>query len=241
MRIMPNITMCAAIFLITTFSGTIKAIQEYNVKDGDSVNISISSRELTRIAIRGDGRLKKAWSAAGILEIEADKSQGEIYVKPMLHTPNNFSFFVQDDLGNTYTLRAKKSNIPSETVMLNPKIKKKRVIYKSYESRLFVINIKKLTKAMALGEEIDSYDQEDLDTSVPIWKETEIKLKRIYRGDDFLGETYVIRNISDETIIFDEREFIYFGENVKSVSLEKLELAPGAFTFLYVIRLQDQE
>ena len=214
-----------------------QAAQEFRVNDGDTITVKISSRELTRITVDGVGRLDKVWGAAGVLEITPDKEKGEIFVRPSRSAPTAFSFFVRDDLGATYTIVAKQHDIPSETVLLKPAAPRKSVGRGSeYRSTPYIERVKRLMKGMALGEDVAGYTFDDAEKTVPLWAETNIALRRVYTGYDLLGEIYTLENISDKEIVFHEREFLDFGDNVQAVALEQLTLAKGETTFIYVVR-----
>lgn len=214
-----------------------QAAQEFRVKDGDTITVKISSRELTRITVDGVGRLDKVWGAAGVLEITPDKEKGEIFVRPSRSAPTAFSFFVRDDLGATYTIVAKQHDIPSETVLLKPAAPRKSAGRGSeYRSTPYIERVKRLMKGMALGEDVAGYTFDDAEKKVPLWAETNITLRRVYTGYDLLGEIYTLENISDKEIVFHEREFLDFGDNVQAVALEQLSLAKGETTFIYVVR-----
>ncbi|PCS24013.1 type-F conjugative transfer system secretin TraK [Candidatus Enterovibrio escicola] len=213
------------------------AAQEFRVKDGDTVTVKISSRELTRITVDGEGRLDKVWGASGVLEINPDKENGEIFVRPLRSAPTAFSFFVRDDLGATYTIVAKQHDIPSETVLLKTASPRKNIGRGSeYRSTPYIERVKRLMKGMALGEDVPGYTFEDAEKKVPLWAETNITLRRVYTGYDLLSEIYTLENISDKEMVFNEREFLDFGDNVKAVALEQLSLAKGETTFIYVVR-----
>ncbi|HGF7201888.1 type-F conjugative transfer system secretin TraK [Vibrio vulnificus] len=225
------------ITVILSFANVAQAAQEFRVKDGDTISVKISSRELTRITVDGVGRLDKVWGAAGVLEINPDKEKGEIFVRPLMSAPTAFSFFVRDDLGATYTIVAKQHDIPSETVLLKPAAPRKSVGRGSeYRSTPYMERVKRLMKGMALGEEVAGYTFDDADKKVPLWAETNITLRRVYTGYDLLGEIYTLENISGKELVFHEREFLDFGDNVQAVALEQLSLAKGETTFIYVVR-----
>lgn len=224
-------------FVMFLVASNASAAQEFKVKDGDTITVKISSRELTRVTVDGEGRLDKVWGSAGILEIQPDKDKGEIFVRPSRSAPAAFSFFVRDDMGATYTVVAQQHDIPSETIVLKPAASRKSVGRGSeYRSAPYVDRVKRLFKGMALGESIDGYSYDDSEQEVPLWAETSIVLRRIYTGQDLLGEIYTIENISEKEMHFHEREFMDFGTRVQAVALERLSLGKGESTFLYVVR-----
>lgn len=231
------ISVTRGLVLFFIFSNFAFAAQEFRVKDGDTIRVKISSKELTRITIFGEGRLDKAWGVKGMLNVQTDKKKGEAYIRPTNVAPNILSFFVRDDLGATYTIIAQQYDIPSETIILKPSALRKSVGRGSeYRATPFVDRVKRLMKGMALGESVDGYSFDDFNKDVPLWSETNIVLRRTYSGHELLGEVYTIQNVSDKSVVFHEREFMDFGGNVQAVALEQLELTKGETTFLYVVR-----
>ena len=227
-----------SLIILSLYSLQGLATQEFRIKDGDTIVVKISSRELTRIAIHGQGRLEKVWGAAGGLEIQPDKEKGEIFVQPKPGSPASVSFFIRDNLGATYTLVAQQHDIPSETIMLKPvAVRKTKLKGGEYQTTPFVESIKILMKGMALGDGLDdSYILNELfDVEVPLWQETKITLHHTYTSDELLGEIYTIENISDIDMILHEREFLNFRANVQAVALEKQALKKGESTLLYVV------
>ncbi len=234
------VLLISLIGLMSSLSSLCLALnQEFDVKDGDSITVMISSQELSKISIKGDGRISKVWGGGKALHFQADKANGDLYIKPKLGDllPNT-SFFIKDDMGATYTLVVQAyTQTPAQSIVLKPRVyRSKNYGHGNFSSLAYKKAVKVLMKAMALGEMLDDFYNEDHEQLVPLWKETEIGLIRTYVGEDLVGEVYSIKNISDEDMVFDEREFLGFGRWVGAVSLERLELAVEASTYLYVVR-----
>lgn len=222
----------------------LNAAQTFKVKDGDTVSIEISSRELTRISVSGKGRLTNVWGPDGLIELQPDKEAGEVFIRPLAGAPAVMSFFARDDMGSTYTIIAKQRDIPSETVILQPSItgpskSRESLGGNKFSSVPFVDQIKKLMKSMATGKGLDGLPYEELDQDIELWAETKIVLKQRFESHGLWGEVYFVKNVSDKEMVFNEAEFLDFGKNVKAVALEHLTLAPEQATSLYIIRLAE--
>jgi type-F conjugative transfer system secretin TraK len=236
-RVFTNPAVFLVLWLLCLSPGSADAAQVFRVKDGDTVAVKISSRELTRITVEGAGRLDKVWGSAGVLQIQPDKDKGEIFIRPSATAPTSLSFFVRDDQGATYTVVASQYDIPAETILLKPVAPRKRVGRGDrYRTTPFVERVKRLMKGMALGESMEGYTFDDAEKKVPLWAETDIVLRRVYTGDDLLGELYTVANVSHEPLTFHEREFLDFGDRVQAVALERQSLPQGQSTVLYVVR-----
>lgn len=233
-RILLALLLCLPVAFVSAHAST---VQELMVKDGDTATIKMSRRELTRITVSGAGRLEKVWSNSNTMEITPDKQKGEVFVRPGPGAGSSFSFFVRDDQGSTYTLVAMLEDIPSQTVVLKPADIRLSSIDKSrWKQQPFLENVKALLRAMATGKDASGYTVEPRNARVPLWRETRIDQVQAYVGFALVGEIYLVRNVSKETLKFHEREFMDFGERVSAVALEKLEVAPGDTTTLYVVR-----
>ena len=105
-----------------------------------------------------------------------------------------------------------------------------------YKTVPYVELVKQLMRGMAINKTPDGFSVDDVNIKVPVWRETQIVMVKTFTGYELLGEVYKIANVSKEPMIFDEREFLEFGKNVKAVALEQLSLDAGSSTFLYVVR-----
>lgn len=228
------------LLLVTSFGSF--AAQRIQVKDGDQVKVVISRQDVSRLAIEGEGRLKKVWSPQGYLDLQPDKAQGEAFFKAAQGAPQTFSFFARDDFGNTFTIVATQDKVPSQTIMLVPlnrqKVtmrddKKKALPYKKAVNALF--------KAMFLESKIPGYTIADQDEAVPVWAETKIRLIKTYKNHKFQGEVYEIVNVSEAKLEFHESEFFDFGDLVLAAGLEHLTIGANQKTKLYVVRRNKEE
>ena len=210
------------------------ASQTYIVKDGETLSIRISAKELTRIGLK-EGRISKIWGN-GALEIKTDKNSGEIYIRPTSPEQGQVSFFIKDSFGSTYTLAANIENITSQTIFLDPFNKTDKGSSIKYTQTPIIKRIKSLVKNMASQKKAAGYHAENLNKKINFWKETTLHLKKIYSRTDLMGETYEIKNISSKKMILDEKEFTGFGTDIMAISLDKLALKTDESTFLYIVR-----
>lgn len=234
------IRMLLAIVMLAGFNQA-WAVQNYSVKNGDTITATLSSKDLTRIAIEG-GRLEKVWSTAGIIEVQPDQEKGEVFIRPLPGSASTISFFVTDSLGSTYTILGRKKDVPSESIIIKPKgVAPGTPSGQRYKSQPYVGKIKDLVKAMALNEPLIGYSEDAVSATVPLWLETQINLHKRYSNHKLIGEVYSIENISAEDLVFHEREFLDFGEAVQAVALEKLKLTPNEKTLLFVVRTNQEQ
>lgn len=213
-----------------------QAAQRVQVEDGGSYQVKISSTELSRIVVKG-GRIDKVWAVNTVWDTKPDKDSGELYIRPKGDNKQPFSFFVRDSWGNTYTLIAISIDVPSESIVLEPKTRQIQATAQQAPNtnQSYVSQIKTLMRDMVDSNQ-DAYLVEELHDKVPLWKETEIQLDSRYTGVSLLGERYVVTNITDKPMTLDEREFANFGEKVRAVALKVNTLGPHESTMLFVVR-----
>lgn len=213
--------------------------KEYSVADGDTINVTFSKTDPSRIAVFENGRLDKLWGSAGLMEVQKDTDKGEVFITPNPHAPTRFSFFVRDSYGSTYTIVASVEDVPAQSIVLKPKMVRHSNDdddSASGKASAHVEKIKRLMTAMAKGKAPAGYVQERENTEVPLWKETVITLESTYSSYTMLGETYSIVNVSDDDLKFHESEFLDFGDNVLSVSVRPKAVSEGETAMLYVVR-----
>ncbi|MFO1388299.1 type-F conjugative transfer system secretin TraK [Cellvibrio sp.] len=228
--------------LLTIFSAgsPALAVQEFRAKDGATLSITISKNDLTRIAIQNGVTIERVWQTQGALDIQPDKKRGEIFVKPRLGSAEVVSFFVRDTAGATYTIIAKQSDIPSETVLITPLTlssgKAGKADVTKLKSQPYVESIKALMKAMALITPLDSYATLEVNKNVSLWTEADIVLTTQYKNNYLAGEVYRITNKTEQDMQLDEREFTKFGDSVAAVAIENQLLRSGESTRFFIVR-----
>jgi len=239
-----KITKALMIVCLLSLMSPAYSAQNYDVSDGDIVRVKISSNDVTRVTVYGAGRISSVRANKKDLTVKEDKKAGEIYITPSKASKmrqlkrNEFSFFVKDSFGSTYTIVAKVFDIPSQTIVLKPKYTvSKATSYSKYKTQPFVKSIKELMKAMANNDrKVPGYSIAELHKNVSLWAETDIKLTRQYENKHLKGEVYVISNISNKKMELHESEFLGFGDNVLATALSNHTLMNDTSTYLYVVR-----
>jgi conjugal transfer pilus assembly protein TraK len=221
----------AAVLGLTSMGAA--AVQKVSVEDGGSYTVKISATELTRISVLR-GRIDKAWANTGSWKLEADKTSGEVFIRPSGGLRKTFGFFVRDSFGNTFTLVAQPLDIPAETIQLDPMSRKAGNKVELGEQP-YLSGIKSLLKDMA-NENRDTYFCREVGDEVPLWNETKIHLVAQCDNGFLSGDEYVINNVSGKELVLSEREFAQFGKDVRAVALEHLVLQANESTRLYIVR-----
>ncbi len=230
---MRNNFLILVIMLLASFS--LMASQEFDVSDGEKIQVKISKRELTRITISG-GRINKMWGLSKSFLVKQDDAKGELYVGlkgASEELSKASSFFLQDDFGNTYTIIVTPYDIPSETVTLNPL--KRMVNDPKLKNTPLLKKIKELVKAMA-NIRPEKFGVKKVNTPVSLWKEAKITHLDSYQGDEVIGDRYLLKNVDSKEMILEEAEFTNFGKNTLAVAIEEYKLLPDESTLVYIVR-----
>lgn len=228
------------LLLITALLGLsleAQALQLVEVTDGQTVTIKVSTRDLTRIAMADGGRIVRVWGMEDHLQVEPDKENGQLFLRPVPGMADQaFSFFLRDDQGATHTLLAVPVDMPSDTVLL-------RTTSRAGESHgvsdarssPYIESIQQLVRAMARGAVPEGYVPATENQEVPLWSEAKVVEIGHYSGD-FTGEIYRLTNTSTQEMRLDEREVAALATDIKAVAIQDHVLAPAQSTRLYLVR-----
>lgn len=228
-------TQALLILLVSLAGGGLaQATQVLQVVDGQSVHARISADALTRIAIEG-GRITRVTGQDGTLMVRADKSSGDIYVKPMAAYRNHpINIFVIDGKGHHYMLLLSPVNVPAETILLQPKYADTAKALRWEKSQPYVDDIKDIVRAMALGTLPPGYQRNVVNKQIPLWKQVRFTVDQKYMGATMHGVHCTLKNINTKRMRFVEREF--FTPGTLAVALGKLVLSPGESTNVYIVK-----
>ncbi|MDQ3232859.1 MAG: type-F conjugative transfer system secretin TraK, partial [Pseudobdellovibrionaceae bacterium] len=177
-----------ALMLISSMPAT--AAQEFTVDDGQTIKVTISEKEPTRIAMTKGSKLQGYWGPSENLEVLKDPNgTGDLFVRPKPGAPDLISFFVRDSEGSTYTIMAMKSNIPTQTVILKPRmLPASSGAAAPSPTDALTKKLKNIIKTMSLGVENGAYSYERRNDEVKLWAEVKLKLTGVYSSSDLIGE-----------------------------------------------------
>ncbi|MGQ0701462.1 MAG: TraK domain-containing protein [Panacagrimonas sp.] len=229
-----------SLLLLLTLASPAGAAQEIVVSDGATVPVTVSQRELTRLALADGGKLARVWGVDGQFTVQADDEAGEAFIRPVEGTPigNAFSLFVRDAEGATYTLTATVSDLPAQTVLLKPQGHRKATPKAQGVAAPHVEQIKAQIRAMLDGdpETAEGCTVEAVGRAIPLWRETYVEIVRRWHCEAFSGEELLLRNVSSAELRLDEHEFEALYPDVRAVAIPWQVLAPQGATPLLLLR-----
>jgi type-F conjugative transfer system secretin TraK len=210
------------------------ATQVKNVEDGEEFTAEISKTEINRIKVSGD-RIRSIQNNEGELTISRDDKLGEIYIRTTSLTENKpLNLFIVTEQNFTYKALFYPKSIPSEQIIIknesvvaNSDAEVAKVTKNSYQTQIIA-----LLKAMRLKTKLEGYvirqERHYIDLG-------DIGMRRIstYKGQSFIGETFLLKNSTSRIIPVEEKMF--FKNGVRAIKIEKQELLPDEATEIFVV------
>lgn len=210
------------------------ATQVKSVEDGEEFTAEISKSEINRIKVSGD-RIRSIQNNEGELTISRDDKLGEIYIRTTAFTENKpLNLFIVTEQNFTYKALLYPKAIPSEQIIIknenvvaNSDAEVAKVTKNSYQTQIIA-----LLKAMRLKTKIEGYAIKQERYYIDLG---DIAMRRIstYKGQNFIGETFILKNSTSRVIPVEEKMF--FKNGVRAIKIEKQELLPNEVTEIFVV------
>jgi conjugal transfer pilus assembly protein TraK len=190
------------------------------------------------------GPAAPAINPAGDVVVECDRDKGEIYLRPVGDSLKPVNLFVAS-ADATYTLLLRRADVPADTIVIRDKTPKalRPVLHEpalSGPAPSAIRAMKALLVAMASDRVPPDVQVQEVSRPVPLWAQASFTQVRLYEGRSYIGEKYVLQNVSSAPMVLSEQEFdrpdsATRGE-VTGVAIEQHNLRPGESTSVYVIR-----
>lgn len=217
-----------------TFPVHCMALQPIEVVDGATVFAKVSKKEVTRLAVDGN-RIASIRVKKGEIFVEQDDETGQVFLTLPPKADKPINGFLTTEAGQTFTLVLQPEEIQADSIILRvPRAFSPNPVASSLKSNSYDKALKQIIFAMANEDGSEDLEVREVNRVVPLWKETNFVLERQFNSDRFVGEKYVLTNVSSAPIVLDEREFYRAGVSV--VSIEQLQVVPGGFTRVFIIR-----
>ena len=226
------VTVCGALVC----SGTANAQAVVDGSDGKPRLAPIARGNKSRIAVEG-GRVVQFVYDEAELTVEKDEANGQLFVQPKVDRP--VSVFVVTER-NTHALVLEPKDVPVATVFVREaKHADTRPEAKVQIERAGSLDaaIKRLVTVMARGEASPEFQIVEIGKPIALWTESSFHFVRRFDGRTLIGEEYRLTNVSGTTMRVAEQEL--FKDGVIAVSVELHELAPGASTAVFVVRINN--
>jgi type-F conjugative transfer system secretin TraK len=210
------------------------AKQEKTVEDGEEFTAEISKTDINRIKLYGD-RIRSVQSNEGELVVTRDDKLGEMYIRVTSHMENRpLNLFIVTEQNFTYKALLYPKSIPAEQIIIrndavvaSSDAEVAKVTKSSYETQIIA-----LMKAMRLKRKLDGYTIKQERHYIDLG---DIGMRRVstYKGQNFIGEIFVLKNSTSRIIPLEEKMF--FKNGVRAIKIEKENLLPDETTEIFVV------
>ncbi len=205
-----------------------QAAQIHPLNDLKVIEVPISQTGLTRIAVKGD-RIADVFGMSGEYVMEADETQGQVFIRPLEPALNPISLTVTTEGGHTQDLRLVPKNQAPEALILraeqSPDAQKAEMSITRNE-------IEDLLTALSEGRIPMGYKNVALDLPNP---HEPYKLIYEVKNDKLRGLTYEVKNLATIPWILAESGLAEkLNLEVVAVLMSKKLLKPGESTHVYI-------
>lgn len=188
--------------------------------------------------------LHSSINPSGDVIVECDRDKGEIYIRPIGKVLRPINLFVSSATA-TYTLLLRRSDTPADTIVIRDKTP--RALRASAPEATpsgpapsHVRAMKSLLVAMSSDRVPTDIRVEEVSCPTQLWAEARFTLIRLYEGRGYVGEKYLLQNVSTVPMVLAEQEFDRRGSRddgeIAGIAVEHHNLRPGEATNVYVIR-----
>lgn len=216
------------------------AEQLFQARTGQTINASISTKELTRIQVSGFPIIK-AFTSAPIV-IKKDTVTGQLYILPN-NIKNGFNVFIVDKNGDNFNLYLTPSkNHVGDSIVIMPDasaIKKSRISNTGTvkANSPYSRNINEVIQLMFINMDsnyVSGYEVIDINQIVPMWKNVQVNILKQYSNNLLDGFVYTVTNNTKDRILLDEAKFFHKG--VLAIAIEVPSLEVGDTTRVFIVQ-----
>lgn len=207
---------------------------------GDQLNLAISNTNPNMIIVPGD-RVVNISSAAGMLTDKKNTKAGAVFFSSPSDNSKPFTFFVETELGQVFSVNAAPRNGEGRSYRLLPETQTARPLAKAWESaqpyESMLIN---LNRSLMQGVMPDGYGPATIDKELPL------SASGLYATPDaaWVGNSlrvvrYKLTNPLSIPVALREQDFWQPGTRAVMVNPRYNRLIGGASTYLFVTRTQE--
>lgn len=220
------------IFFLSITSVYAAQIREMN--DGDEASADISRQDINRVKLSGD-RIRSTKFNNGELEISQDDNLGEIYIRATkVAEAKPLNLFIITEQNFTYKLLLYPKAIPSEQIIIkndsvvaNSDAEVSKIAKNSYQQQIIT-----LIKAMRAKTKLESYQISNSKKYIDLG-DLELKRTSTYKGQSFIGESFILKNDSNQILNLEDKMF--FKNGVRAIKIENPILLPDETTEIFIV------
>jgi type-F conjugative transfer system secretin TraK len=249
---MKNKLVYVLVVLIIAITTSNICANDYFIEDNGEINVTISRDNINRIKIFHD-RINNIRANSDELKVDVDKTNGEIFVKPIT-SKSSIDVFLKTENGFTYKLILKVKDVKAQQIFLN----RENFTLSNYaDSDILRREKLKLIDENLYFDFADNYKLSAINLIRAMTSQTKLKQFTIVNRDyqqlmkykkfkvDWLysyiqndksnisGEIARVTNTSKETLELNEE--VFFRNGIRAVRLEKMILEPSESCLLYLV------
>ncbi|MCF6768388.1 type-F conjugative transfer system secretin TraK [Thiotrichales bacterium 19S11-10] len=218
-----------------------------NLKNNDTVHLSLSTHNPNRLFVDQD-KITQAACQQGYCIVNYDQS-GSIYLSlgyPARLSSQGFSIFIETENNKHFTIIGEPDNlITGKTVefKVTGSSKKAREFEKKTPYQELLIKIIRSMMTYQSGDDLDyglSVQSIQSNDEVPPNDEGILIIPtKVFFSDQFKGEVYLVKNLTDKTISLTTKSF--YQENMVAGALSDFVLKPKTSTYFYGVFEQGED
>ncbi len=217
--------------LLIIVPGVCLALQTRSVLENQKVNAEVGVNELNRIVVHHD-RIMQAFGIAGKFTIETEEQTGQIFVTP--NSTGQMYLNLLTEKGHTIDLELTSSQITPQTILLKLNALKKpssQIQHTSSNQKQVI----ELITFMASGKSPKGFITEYAQTTIKNRQDLKIQLITKYLGSDLVGEIYTLTNLTAQSLIVNEKDFL-LEPTILAIALETKELLTKVPVKLFIVK-----
>lgn len=177
------------IIALAAMSFSSEAIIRKEVVSGESVSVTLSTKDPNVISVKGD-RIERFTATKGVLSSSLDNKRGVLTLKPSnsaLSEP--FSMILFTEKGSRYTLIVAPAAIPSQDIILSPESVGQETASAFEKKSPYTEMVVGLIRSMVNDELPEDFKRTFVEEKSKSHKNGLLKITSIYQGSSVSGQT----------------------------------------------------
>jgi type-F conjugative transfer system secretin TraK len=226
-----KILLCAGLITSLQFAS---AEEVFEASNGETISVTISATDLTRIEVEGQ-KIIKNFSSADVSK-KITKPLGQVYLIP--NTSSTFNLYVVAEDGNTYNLKLTPSKkVHGDSIVIRPKNLKKHHQNNqlTFNSNEYIRNINYLMQIMYLDRNDDNqFTITKSNQAIETYAGLDSVLYKEFTNDSIAGHVIIVKNTSNATINLSEAQF--YTPHTLAIAIDNPDLGVNDFARIMVVK-----
>ena len=228
----PERFLSLTLLLLWGVSAPVFSAQTFVMNEHERLEARISSKELNRLQVTGE-RIASVFGSQGTFSLEHEEVKGQVFLKVQEGAPSRMDVSVVTESGLTQDLVLRVMPGEGQTLLLKPsKSSTPSSLTWSPGTQRDSSETLELIRVMASKGTEFGYHRQIVSQTLSLWRDVEVRVVEIWRGEGLEGRVYEVRNRSQEILTLQEKRF-RFSSGTQAIAVEKHRLSPGERTRVY--------